>query len=226
MNATLTPPSPQSTLASLATERPEAVRVFQRHGLDFCCNGRRTLADACREAGLDPEALVREIRAEAREEEDLERWDQRALPDLIDHILARFHERHRADVPGLVEMARKVEQVHADKPSCPRGLTAHLERVSDELEQHMQKEEQILFPLIRRGAGPQAAMPVQVMEMEHEDHGRNLAHTRELTTDLTPPPEACTTWRALYQGLAELEREVMQHVHLENNVLFPRALRG
>ena len=123
-------------------------------------------------------------------------------------------------------MATKIEAVHADKPACPRGLAATLTRIETELEDHMQKEEQVLFPLIRTGRGSQAATPIGVLESEHRDHGRNLERLRELTDGYTIPAEACNTWHALYLGLDQLERDLMQHIHLENNVLFPRSLHG
>lgn len=216
---------PTQTLAELASTLPGASRVFLRHGLDFCCGGHVELAEACRASRLEPNRLIEEIRDETRAPEGFVRWGERPLPELIDHVLARYHERHREEMPRLVAMARKVEAVHAQKPSCPRGLATHLERMQDELEQHMQKEEQILFPLLRAGRGRMAAMPIQVMEEEHRDHGRNLQRLRALTDDFTPPTEACSTWKALYLGLAELEQELMQHIHTENNILFPRGLR-
>jgi regulator of cell morphogenesis and NO signaling len=218
--------SPAATLADLAVTRAGASRVFHRHGLDFCCNGRISVADACRQAGLDTAALLAEVQAEEAGEPPLERWDEMPLDTVIEHVLARFHAGHRAEVPRLLEMARKVENVHAQKAACPVGLAAHLQRMAVELESHMQKEEQVLFPLIRAGRGRMAQMPVQVMEQEHRDHGANLAKLRRLATDYAPPEEACNTWRALYLGLAELEAELMEHISLENNLLFPRALRS
>ncbi len=216
--------SAQSSLADLATTHAGASRVFHQHGLDFCCGGRESLGDACARRGIDPTLLVTEIELELAA--DFERWDERPLGALIDHLLERFHEAHRAELPRLIAMAAKVEQVHADKPTCPRGLAAFLERVQDELEDHMQKEEQVLFPLLRAGRGRMASMPIHVLEDEHRDHARNLERLRALTSNYAPPDEACTTWRALYLGLAELEGDLMQHIHLENNVLFPRALRS
>ncbi len=212
------------TLAHLATTLPGASRVFARHRLDFCCHGDRPLADACRERDLDPASVLAEIEAERREDETFDRWDERPLPELIDHVLERYHAAHREELPRLVAMAHKVEAVHAERPDRPVGLHAHLVGMADELESHMQKEEQILFPLLRAGRGALAHAPIQVMETEHEDHARNLELTRSLTRDLTPPEDACGTWRALYLGLEELETEVMRHVHLENHVLFPRAV--
>ena len=218
--------TPAQSLAELAVTRAGASRVFHRHDLDFCCNGNITLEQACQSRQLDAEKLIEEIRGEEQAEDGFERWDEAALDALIEHLLGQFHESHRAEVPRLLEMARKVEEVHADKGDCPKGLAAHLARMQEELEMHMQKEEQILFPLIRSGRGPMAAMPVQVMEEEHREHGKNLMLLRELAHAYQPPQEACNTWRALYLGLAELESKLMHHIHLENNILFPRALHG
>lgn len=220
------PITPKSTLADLAATRAGASRVFYRHGLDFCCHGRVSLAEACARKNLAVDALVKEIEAQVPLAPDFQRWDERPIPELVKHVLDEFHASHRAELPRLLEMARKVEKVHADKASCPRGLADHIEAVAEALDMHMQKEEQILFPMILAGRGRMASMPIQVMEEEHDDHGRSLAKLRELAQGFTPPEDACGTWRALYLGLAELDQAVMQHIHTENNILFPRALRG
>jgi regulator of cell morphogenesis and NO signaling len=213
------------TLAQVATTHPVATQVFLRHRLDFCCGGRRKLTDACRAVGLEPQTVIDEIAAAEGASSGSERWDMAPLSELIDFILTRFHEPLRRDFPGLIEAARRVERVHGDKPSCPHGLASHLEQLEAELCQHMAKEEQVLFPAIRSDLrGAQVHMPVRVMMQEHDDHGANLERLRKLTTQFEPPPEACATWRALYAALATLESELMEHIHLENNVLFPRAL--
>ena len=217
---------PRATLADLAVSHAGATRVFHAHGLDFCCHGRIPLAEACAARGLDLDELVRELAAGTAPRTPADDLGARPLPQLIELIEQRFHAGHRSELPRLLEMARKVESVHADKPDCPRGLAAHLERMGDELEEHMQKEEQVLFPLIRAGRGALAAMPMRVLESDHEEHGRNLARMSALAGGYVAPSEACNTWRALYLGLAELETELMEHIHLENNVLFPRALRS
>jgi len=215
----------QITLGDLVTENPAAAAVLHRHKLDFCCGGRRTVADACAEASLDPDVLLGEIEALEQEGSDKPvRWDEQSLEQLMDHIVTRYHDALRADLPQLVELAQKVEEVHADKPSCPFGLASLLEQVWESVQSHLAKEEQVLFPVIRAGKGRWAHGPVQAMFVEHEDHGRNLARIRQLTADLTPPAEACESWRELYRSLQRLEAELMDHIHLENNILFLRAL--
>ncbi len=213
-----------ATLAELAVTEPGAARVFYRNGLDFCCGGRRPLDEVCAARGLDADAVLTEITAESSVAADAPRWDLRPLPELVYFIVDRYHQRLRQMLPELIAMAEKVESRHGDKPACPRGLAAHLHRVHEEVLDHLLKEEGVLFPMILAGRGRAAAGPVQVMEMEHDDHKRNLDVLRTLTTGFVPPAEACVTWRALYLGLEQLEQELMQHIHLENHVLFQRAL--
>ncbi len=214
------------TLGQVATTHPASTLVFLRHRLDFCCGGGQTLGDACRRAGLDPDAVIAEIAAEGAATAPV-RWDERPLPELVDFIIRRYHDPLRADLPALIEAARRVERVHRDKESCPHGLAALLEQLDTEIRQHLAKEEQVLFPALRSGlGGGQLHMPIRVMMQEHDDHGAGLRRLRELAGDYQPPPEACATWRALYAGLDKLEAELMEHIHLENNVLFPRALNA
>ncbi len=216
--------TPTSLLSEIAVTHPAASRVFQRHRLDYCCNGRRPLADVCRERDLDPDAVLAEITDAQVTTPDTEHWQTRPLPELIDFIVGRYHDDLRRELPELVAMAARVEQVHGEKTTCPHGLHDHLRAVQTSLLEHAEKEEHILFPMINAGAGARAAAPVHVMEVEHGDHKEHLTTTRQLTNDLQPPEEACTTWRALYLRLAQLEADLMQHIHLENNILFPRAL--
>lgn len=211
-------------IGDIARDQPSSTRVFLRHKLDFCCGGRRTLREACSKAGLDADEVVAELAREGVTPRD-ERWESRSSNDLVDHILARYHEPLRRDVPPLIDAARKVERVHGDKPLAPLGLTDVLVEMWSALQQHMLKEERVLFPMLRAGlCGPQVFMPVRVMEHEHDEHGVQLARIRQLTNDLVIPPHACATWTALYQNLRTLEAELMEHIHLENNVLFPRAI--
>jgi regulator of cell morphogenesis and NO signaling len=214
-----------STLAELATTHPAASRVFQRFGLDYCCGGKKPLAEVCRTKGLDPDAVIGAI-ADEETRVDLPRWDNAPFDELIKFVVERYHESLRTELPALLALAARVDSRHAEKDACPRGLHDHLEHMHQSVLEHLEKEERILFPMILAGHGARATGPVHVMEAEHDDHGESLRRVRELTNDLTPPAEACPTWRALYLRLADLEHDLMDHIHLENNVLFPRALRS
>ena len=219
-------PATTTSLGDLAAANPSATRVFLRHRLDFCCGGRRSLAEACRVAGLNPTAIIAELEQEARRGDQAPTWEQRPQAELADHIESHYHAALRRDLPPLIEAARKVERVHAQKPGVPSGLAAVLMEFFAEMQSHMGKEEKILFPMIRRGErGESVYMPVRVMEGEHDSHREQLARIRELTDDLRLPAHACATWTALYHGLETVEAELMQHIHLENNILFSRATR-
>lgn len=209
----------QRSLGELARDIPGATRVFHRYKLDFCCAGRDSLAAAAAAHGLDAEAIAAELAALPRGGGEAEDWRGAGNAALIDYLLERFHEVHRQQLPELIRLARRVEYVHGAKPECPNGLADHLCAMQQELESHMQKEEQVLFPLLIGGRFPVEG-PVAVMRFEHEQHGEALARLAALAHDFVPPPAACNTWRALYRGLQQFREDLMQHIHLENNVLF------
>jgi len=218
--------TPETPVGELATEHPLATRVFARHGIDFCCGGGRRLADACEAEGVDVAAVLSELETElAGHADEGVRWDAAPLPDLIDHIVRTFHEPLREELPRLEAMARKVEEVHGTKdPERLHAVHASIRSLQAELLLHMRKEEEILFPLIRDGRGALAGGPISVMESEHDEAGSLLRQLDTLTDHYRAPEDACNTWRALWAGLAELERTMHLHIHLENNILFPRAL--
>ncbi len=218
--------NPNQTLGELVTADPAAAKVLQRHRLDYCCGGKQSLEAACAAARVDADAVLRELAGVEASGHDEVRWAQRPIDQLVHHILDRYHAPLRTELLRLVELARQVERAHADKPDRPEGLADLLVDVRAAVESHLAKEEQILFPLILSGRGQNAYMPVQVMILEHEDHGQNLRRIRELTKDLKLPEYACASWRELYRALGELEVELWDHIHLENNILFPRALAG
>lgn len=213
-------------LGVLAVAIPRATRLFRQYDLDFCCGGKQTLLRAVTKKDLDIDVIEQQIAEIAAQPETSANWQTAPLADLIDFIIPRFHDRHRKELPELVLMAEKVERVHADKAPCPHGLAVQLQRILDELSSHMLKEEQILFPMIRAGMGSHASGPISVMESEHESAGKILEEIQRLTNNVTPPEGACVTWRALYAGINEFITDLMEHIHLENNLLFPRALRG
>ena len=210
------------SLGTLAVELPGATAIFRCLKLDFCCGGQQTLAAACASRGLDTTALLAELAALARG----------GTPDaphesvaLIDHLLTRYHEVHRQQLPELLRMARRVEAVHREHPQVPAGLAALLAGIEAEMLDHMAKEEQVLFPMLRTGGHP-VVHPITVMRHEHNEHGARLRELQALTDAFTPPSGACTTWRALYAAGQQFVDDLMQHIHLENNLLFPRFESG
>ena len=208
----------EQSLGSIAVNLPGATAVFRAAKLDFCCHGNVSLRQAAQDKNLDLNAVVAQLAA-------LDHTD--SLPDemtveaLIDHIVSRYHDVHRAQLPELIRMAHRVELVHKANPNVPAGLGNLLESVQQELLEHMMKEEQVLFPMLRTGGHPFVSQPISMMRAEHITHGEELDRINALTNDATPPEGACNTWRALYIGLAQFGEDLQNHIHLENNVLFP-----
>jgi regulator of cell morphogenesis and NO signaling len=192
---TVSPTTPTSTdlaqqsLGEIAVALPGATAVFRRLKLDFCCGGQVRLVDACAAKGLDADALVTELKALVRDDAAPAAPEPAAL---VDHIVSRYHEVHRAQLPELIRMARRVEAVHRDNPHVPVGLADHLERMDEELRDHMAKEEGVLFPMLKAGGHPMVSQPISMMRHEHVDHGEHLARLAELTNDHTPLREPAT----------------------------------
>jgi regulator of cell morphogenesis and NO signaling len=214
----------ERTLGEIAVGLPGATALFRTAKLDYCCDGRSTLRNAAASKSLDLDRLV----------SDLERLAESRAPAqppldtnaLIETIVTRYHRVHSQELPELIRLAKRVEAVHRERPSVPAGLSPALERILGELTMHMQKEELILFPAMRKGGRASIQHPIAAMMAEHEDHGANLQTLKDLTDDMRAPEGACTTWRALYAGLRKFADDLVEHIHLENNILFPRFLVG
>lgn len=206
------------SLGEIAASLPGSTAIFRRHKLDFCCGGAESLERAARKNGLDPASIEAELARLSPEENPI----PENVEDIIDLILERYHQVHRRELPELRNLAIRVEQVHADHPAVPAGLSALLARMQGELESHMQKEEQVLFPLMRAGGNPMIVHPIAMMRHEHDGHGEEIKAIAALTGDITLPDGACNSWRALYAGLAKLVEDLTEHMHIENNILFPR----
>lgn len=213
----------EQPIGQLACALPGATRIFHLYGLDFCCGGHKTLRESAEKRNVSPQAIAAELETLRNNTFSGRNWREAPVADLIEHILTRFHARHREQLPELIRLARRVKQVHAGRADCPAGLADHLEAMHNELLSHMMKEEQVLFPMLLGGMGNRALAPIAMMRFEHDQHGDALARLLALTDDITAPADACTTWRALYAGLLELKEDLMEHIHLENNVLFPEA---
>lgn len=216
-----------TTVGAIAAEHPLATRIFYRHQIDFCCGGGNTLNQACAKKGISTKSVIDEILAELSDAKSSNtRWDLEPIPALVQHILETYHRDLDEELPRLESMARKVAEVHGDKlPDVLPGILDIFLALKSELEQHMRKEEKVLFPMILEGRGWETSAPVAVMMHEHESAGAALKTLRQLTNDFVVPPEACNTWRSLWHGLRDLESALHEHIHLENNILFPRALQ-
>ena len=228
--------TPQTHVAEIVTHNPAATRVFYRYGIDFCCGGKRPLSEVCQERSLDVDQVRREIESLSPLEAEERDWSQAPLSDIVSHILERYHEPLREELPRLTAMAEKVARVHGPKfPDMLPAIAARMKELREELELHMMKEERVLFPyavdLERSMAEGQPPLrprfgavegPISVMEAEHDHAGRLLEEMRRLSGGYQLPEGACNTFRGLFHGLETLEKEMHLHVHLENHVLFPR----
>lgn len=228
----------ETTVGEIASQAPAAARLFEKHGIDYCCGGRVPLDQVCLERGLDAGELLAELdRVCASTAHAPADWNSAPLGELIAHILGTHHAYLRDELPRLSGLIAKVLEAHAARRAdtlVPLQRTFH--ELRNELESHMWKEEMVLFPLIltleenaAAGTQPPAAHcgsvnnPIRVMEHEHDAAGQALAEMRRITQDYALPPEACNTWRVLFDSLQRFEGDMHRHIHLENNILFPRA---
>ncbi len=231
MNSPLFPPT--LTVGEIVVQHPLLARVFERVGIDYCCGGRRTLGSVCAAQGLDPAALAAELETAARTSGAPPALDVANLPliALADHIEQTHHQALREQLPALLEKADRVATKHGWRDPRLLEVAGEVRVLADDMFQHMAREELILFPLVRElertglpPAGGGLAFPIRQMEAEHDSAGGAMTRLRTLTDGFSPDAEACNTHRALLAGLEWLESDLHQHVHKENNVLFPRAL--
>lgn len=221
-----------STVGRWVAERPDAARVFERHGVDYCCGGKRSVADACAAHALNVPAVMAELRAahgpaEGAAERD---WTTATPTEIADHIQHTHHAYLWRELPRLVHLTNKVAAAHGPRHPELIELRDVFQAFHDEMVAHTNDEETVLFPLIRsldqHRARPTRPIQAEVahLESEHDIAGAALATMRRLTDDYAVPPDACNTYRALMSSLVELEADTHRHVHLENHVLFPKAL--
>ncbi len=213
--------APETTVRDIAAQLPGAAQIFRDADISFCCGGALTLPQAAEKAGLELGGLVADLQnLITRAAQDA----PRETPDLIAYILKRYHETHREELNFLTQLANRVEMVHGDHEAAPLGLTETLLALRDELDGHMTKEETVLFPAMLNGAGAMLAAPIAVMQEEHTATSDLLRKIEHITHGLNLPEGACGSWTALYTGLRKLCEDVVAHIHLEETVLFPRAL--
>jgi regulator of cell morphogenesis and NO signaling len=228
--------APETTVAEIATSAPATIRIFQDHQIDYCCGGRIPLAQACAAQGLDVDTLLHELQGAVAPVSGDPVWVNETLAALVRHIQARYHEPLRLELPRLEAMLDKVVSRHGDHlPETLLPLQRAFKQLKTELLVHMAKEDCVLFPfIVKLEAGDEVPvedasqwiqLPIAAMEADHDEAGRALAFIRDVTGSFAPPEWACPTFRGLYYGLSQLEADMHLHVHLENNILFPRAAR-
>jgi regulator of cell morphogenesis and NO signaling len=227
----------ETTVGELVVERPSRARVFERLGIDYCCGGKKPLQQVCDERNLDYAAVVGELDREQQAAPSAageRNWAAASVTDLCDHIEQTHHQYLKQELPRVEVLAARVATRHGDKRPSLVEVRQVFAELQAELESHMMKEERVLFPLCRQldVADELPAMhcgsvgnPIEVMIREHEHAGDALARLRVLTDGYSCPTDACNTYRALFDALAHLERDLHEHVHKENNILFPQAIR-
>lgn len=227
--------TPETHVREIAVEHPNTIPVLKRFGIDYCCGGRRTLAEACIKHEIDLAPVLEELVRQQRNANAPEaQWQDAPLKEIADYIVQRHHAFTREQVQLIGDLMKKVETRHgADHPEIFE-IGKVFAVTSSELTHHFFCEENILFPYIgKMEAGQKTALPpvfgsveqpITRMMTDHDQAGEELRELRRLTSDYTPPTAACPTWRALYHALEDLEKDLHQHIHLENNILFPRAL--
>ena len=227
------------TVRDLALEIPGATRVFEKIGIDYCCGGQRSLADVCAKAEVTIEDVMKslELAKESHSAGDEPNFLTATLAELIDHIVDKHHVFTKNEIERLRGLLNKVCGVHGQNHPELQTLRTLFETFSVELGPHMIKEEQVLFPYVERMEAAvhnkrpvipppfrTVANPVRMMMQEHDDAGEFLRKMRRITSNYTPPEDACVSYQTLYQALDAFEKDLHQHIHLENNILFPRAV--
>ena len=225
------------TVGDIVAADFRTAQVFEQFGIDFCCGGRRSFDDACRAAAADPAAVLKALNAISRSHVDGDDVTSWPLERLIDHIETTHHAYVRRALPSIARHLGKVLEAHGDRHPELVRIGQAFAAMSDELQQHMLKEERILFPYVRdlverqRGACGRTISPfgtvenpIRMMEREHRDAAGTLQLIRELTGGYAVPVDGCTTYAVCMAELAQFERDLHLHVHLENHVLFPRAV--
>lgn len=227
--------SPGKTIGQYVLEQPALSKVFEKYGIDFCCGGKRPLEDVCREKGLDVAEVFKALgeAASLPETENID-WKAATISEMVDHIYNVHHQYLYNEMPRLTRMVEKVARVHGENDSRLGELANVYQQLVSELTMHMMKEENVLFPYCREletaTSSPKfhcgsIGNPIRVMEMEHDQAGELLASMRTLTDGYNPPEWACNTYRAMLDGLKEMEADIHQHIHEENNILFPKAIQ-
>lgn len=220
-------------LGDIAAAYPPSMRIFEAYGLDYCCGGRRELGEACAAAGVAAGKVLEDLAdLESTKAGAGRNWREATATELVEHLLATHHVFTRTELARLMPLMTRVAGVHGERHPELMTIRASFQAIYNDLGPHLMKEEQVLFPYILAldagratgGCFGTVANPIRAMEHEHDGVGELLYRIRDLSRDFDLPDDACGSWRSLFMGLADLEADLHQHIHLENNVLFPKAL--
>jgi regulator of cell morphogenesis and NO signaling len=218
---------PHKTVAEITASTPGAFRVFMKHDIDFCCGGNIPVEEAAQNAELSVETLVHELEAAKESSVPGEHvdWSESTSMELISHIIERYHRSLREMFPPLDKISAKIASVHGEGPKHHLvQLRETLSLLMGDMLDHLETEERELFPVILSGENSEERrLPVVQLEEEHREVAKSLERIRKLTNRFTPPEDSCNTFRAYYAELERLDHETRRHIHLENNVLFPRV---
>jgi regulator of cell morphogenesis and NO signaling len=226
------------TVREIALEQPTSIRVFEEFGIDYCCGGHKPLGEACSAGKLEIDAVLAALEAAAQTPDTaIDNWAGKPLEQLIAHIVATHHAYVKRELPRLAGLAQKVVNRHGSHRSELLVIASTLKQLDEELTHHLAKEEVVLFPYVAnleralashsekpRSCFADVANPIAMMTQEHDAAGTLLAKIRTLSGNFTTPEDVCPTFHAFYDGLKEFEQDLHQHIHLENNILFPRAI--
>jgi regulator of cell morphogenesis and NO signaling len=223
------------TLAQIVTENHKAATVFEKYKLDFCCKGKRSLAVACEEKQLQADAVAAEIENISQQPlQIINDFNSFSLTELVEYIVSTHHAYTKRELPQIFAYLQKVSSKHGERHNELYRIFESFANLKEEMEMHMRKEELILFPRIEEletgtgqpgGLGMNIQAPINVMEDEHEHAGNLMEKIRLCSNNYTPPEDACTTYRLAFAALHALEKDLHEHVHLENNILFPKAIK-
>jgi len=224
---------PTMSLGALVTAHPELAGEMERRGLDYCCRGRRSLADACRDSGLDLGAISAGLADALADREVSASWTSMDAADLVDHLVDTHHRYLWRELPRLAALVEKIVSVHGERHPELIPIAACFEDIRSDLEPHLLKEERVLFPMVKElsDAARMPAFhcgsirnPISVMMREHDDVGELLANLRTRTDGYRVPADGCASYTACFAGLEALEADTHLHIHKENNLLFPMVL--
>jgi len=226
----------ETPVGEIAKNYFQTVKVFDDYQIDFCCGGKQSLQEICQNKSLNTDEVVQKLEASIQEASDAPLFDAMPLTALVEYIVTTHHAYVRENIPLLHKLLDKIEEVHGPRHPELLAVNAHFKESAGQLTMHMQKEEIVLFPLVEKlsqlkaegktitiSGGASVEQPIAAMVQEHENEGARFEEISRLTQNYTVPEDACNTFRAAYETLQAFEKDLHRHIHLENNILFPKA---